>query len=297
MNSVHDPRMAYKSARSALLSAGNAYGISIGQPIESVLVTIPDSLEVEIGNCDGGECNFASDHTYLSQESRDDGERSFASYHTYLDQENRKENMGWEHAEVLLLISSYQQHQLDFHDRKKKRKDIWQKISDDMATHGHLRTAADCETKFKGLKRTYNKHRQHKRKSGRDRKGWPFYKEMDDLLSSSAEYRAPVLSSHAGQPSTSSAQVLPASSPCSAQIHSTESTRFIEEDSVGDLPQERCVLNARAAKQRRRPITVLQNIFENMQAWQDEERQRYRQQLKMQRAKLRMLKRLTESLG
>ncbi|KAM7307414.1 uncharacterized protein ISCGN_011050 [Ixodes scapularis] len=100
MNSVHDPRMAYKSARSALLSAGNAYGISIGQPIESVLVTIPDSLEVEIGNCDGGECNFASDHTYLSQESRDDGERSFASYHTYLDQENRKENMGWEHAEA-----------------------------------------------------------------------------------------------------------------------------------------------------------------------------------------------------
>ncbi|KAG0437481.1 hypothetical protein HPB47_017426 [Ixodes persulcatus] len=88
MNSVQDPRMAYKSARSVLLSAGNAYGISIAQPIEPVLVTIPDSLEAEIGNCEGGECDFASDHTYLSQENRrenrDDGECDFASDHTYL---------------------------------------------------------------------------------------------------------------------------------------------------------------------------------------------------------------------
>lgn len=201
----------------------------------------------------------------------------------------------WSHAEVLLLIACYQRHMLDFHDRKKKRKDIWIQISTEMRARGHLRTASDCETKFKGLKRTYDKHRQHKRKSGRDRKEWPFYRETDNLLSSSAEYQAPISSSMPTQPSTS------ATSPVSVQLlgaaRETHGATGENTDSFSDerSSQHNAAQVAAKAKRRKTPATLLQDILSNMEAWQDEERQRYKQQLKMQRMKLKMLKRIAES--
>ncbi|XP_049269936.1 zinc finger and SCAN domain-containing protein 29-like [Rhipicephalus sanguineus] len=159
-----------------------------------------------------------------------------------------RESSNWSHAEVLLLITCYESHMLHCHARTKKRKYIWTKISTEMRDHDNLRTASDCEKKFKGLKRTYDKHRLRKRKSGRDRKEWPFSKEIDNFLSSSAEYQAPTASSMPMEPSTSAL----------SDVQLSGQTRETHE-------------------------------------WQADERQRYKQQLKMQRLKLKMLKRIAES--
>ncbi|XP_075560149.1 uncharacterized protein LOC142592537 isoform X1 [Dermacentor variabilis] len=234
---------------------------------------------------DSTEWDLAGDHNYNS----DPNEGS--SFHR-AEAGTPRDATNWSHAEVLLLIASYQRHILDFHDRKKKRKHIWIQISTEMRERGYLRTASDCDTKFKGLKRTYDKHRQHKRKSGRDRKEWPFYREMENLLSSSAEYQAPISSSMPTQPSTS------ATSPGGVQLLGpAQETRGATGENTDGFSDERCSQHnaaqvAAKAKRRKTPATLLQDILSNMEAWQDEERQRYKQQLKMQRMKLKMLKRI-----
>ncbi|XP_049522997.1 uncharacterized protein LOC125945270 [Dermacentor silvarum] len=231
--------------------------------------------------------DLAGDHNYNS------GPKEGSSFHR-AEAGTPRDATNWSHAEVLLLIACYQRHMLDFHDRKKKRKDIWIQISTEMRERGHLRTASDSETKFKGLKRTYDKHRQHKRKCRRGRKEWPFYREMDNL-SSSAEYQAPISSSMPTQPSTS------ATSPVSVQLlgaaRETHGATGENTDSFSDerSSQHSAAQVAAKAKRRKIPATLLQDILSNMKAWQDEERQRYKQQLKMQRMKPKMLKRIAES--
>ncbi|XP_049514186.1 uncharacterized protein LOC125941259 [Dermacentor silvarum] len=225
--------------------------------------------------------DLAEDHNYNS------GPKEGSSFHR-VEAGTPRDATNWSHAEVLLLIACYQRHMLDFHDRKKKRKDIGIQISTEMRERGHLRAASDCDTKFKGLKRTYYKHRQHKRESGRDRKEWPFYREIDNLLSSSAECQAPISSSMPTQPSTS------ATSPVSVQhlgvARETHGAAGENTDSFSDerSSQHNAAQVAAKVKRRNTPATLLQDILSNMEAWQDEERQCYKQQLKM-------LKRIVES--
>lgn len=97
------------------------------------------------------------------------------------------------------------------------------------------------------------------------------------------------------QPSTS------ATSPVSVQLlgaaRETHGATGENTDSFSDerSSQHNAAQVAAKAKRRKTPATLLQDILSNMEAWQDEERQRYKQQLKMQRMKLKMLKRIAES--
>lgn len=164
-----------------------------------------------------------------------------------------------------------------------------------MCEHGHMRISADCEMKIKGLKRTYDKHCQHKRQTGRERKEWPFFQAMDELLSTSIEYEAPVVSSHLALPTTS---VACATSVGSTLINNSEQPTI--QTSANSKPgQTSDGLYRRErtpnARQHQTPSAVLRDILKNMHSWQDEERRRYKQQLKMQQFKLKMLKRLTDS--
>ncbi|XP_040069146.1 uncharacterized protein LOC115327646 [Ixodes scapularis] len=208
------------------------------------------------------------------------------------------EGGAWSRSEVLLLISLYEKYYADFNNRKLKKRTVWRKISVEMNEAGAHRSPDDCENKFKGLKRTYTRRRQDKRKTGRGRKDWEFYQHMDNLFQDTAEYTAPVCTSMPVVPAasvTESQVIIPASTGPSA----TTTALAIAMPSQAGTVYPQSAQTSRSTRQpelpqarRKRPAAILGEILERMDAWEQEDRQRYRQQLKLQRTKLRLLNRL-----
>ncbi|XP_008179324.1 uncharacterized protein LOC103308159 [Acyrthosiphon pisum] len=62
------------------------------------------------------------------------------------------------------------------------QKKIWQSIADELVKNTYSVTGPQCQSKFGGLKRTYNSIKDHNGKSGNGPRTWPYFEIMDGLL-------------------------------------------------------------------------------------------------------------------
>ncbi|XP_040074251.1 trihelix transcription factor GT-4 [Ixodes scapularis] len=197
----------------------------------------------------------------------------------------------WRREETLALIVAYTTHKVDFNNPKKKKKHVWREISEELAEKGIQRTAEECETKWKGLKRTYVKRKQEKRASGRGRRDWEFFDAMDEALRESRDFTAPFIT------------LPPAPTPVPSIVDSGASTSAAVQPPPAPVPVPVSRGNTQGEaggdnenkQKRRRPVTMLSEMLQKMEEWEIEDRRRYNQQLKMQRLKLKLLKRLVNS--
>lgn len=98
----------------------------------------------------------------------------------------------WRHGETLELLEAYGEFMPQFNDCK-RRKNVWSAISNCMQERGVIHTPAECESKFKQLKRTYISKKIEKRSTSQGRNEWAYYEKMHELLRDSPEFTAPVI--------------------------------------------------------------------------------------------------------
>ncbi|CAH2090618.1 unnamed protein product [Euphydryas editha] len=93
----------------------------------------------------------------------------------------------WTREQVLLLIATYKEHQLEFLDENASKAEVWTNIVKEMgaqlAKHGLPPIdEKKCKTKMDTLKRHYKNLKDNKKKSGNSKINWPYYDEMDELF-------------------------------------------------------------------------------------------------------------------
>lgn len=205
---------------------------------------------------------------------------------------------GWNAQNTLLLISQYAKLKSHFEDRCQKKKNVWRKLAEAFRAHNIIKSAEELEEKFKGLKRTYTKHKRNKQSIGRGRKQWAFFQAMDEVLGSTAVYTAPVVTSGTGGGRRFGGQE------ARIELHPTPESSIIPSASLPTEPQPLQTQTEQAGNtatgpppnlRKKRPATLLSEILETVREWQNEDRKRYKQLLKMQRQKLRLLTELVRT--
>ncbi|XP_064467657.1 uncharacterized protein LOC135378534 isoform X3 [Ornithodoros turicata] len=211
----------------------------------------------------------------------------------------------WLPNEVRVFIATCGDYKEAFNDPKQKQIEVWKAVSDVLARRNVHRAPLECRNKFKGLKRTYFSRIKNKRVTGRGRREWPFMKEMHAILSARVLNNAPLLTvppavesatppsaiteaehptlqgQHFGSGETYSQRLPDALETENDDIDATEGASQAAPQAPSDHPPRR-----------KRPATLLREILQRMDAWEAEDRRRYRQQLKIQRMKLRLLQQL-----
>lgn len=87
----------------------------------------------------------------------------------------------WQHLEIVSLIQSMAVHHDDL-SNVKKRKNVFENISNDLLSKGFSVNALMCKTKWKSLVRSYSAAIDNKSKTGRGPSRFQFFDEMDDIL-------------------------------------------------------------------------------------------------------------------
>lgn len=94
--------------------------------------------------------------------------------------------MRWNPDHVLLLIRLVEKHDQEFQNTMKKN--VWLKIAKEMETITHKKFTQDqVDNKWKGLKKTYKKIKDHNNKSGNESKKWQFFNAMDSFMGKKPE--------------------------------------------------------------------------------------------------------------
>ncbi|CAG9773217.1 unnamed protein product [Ceutorhynchus assimilis] len=92
----------------------------------------------------------------------------------------------WTQQQTLLLIRLVESNYEKFNEGLKKN--VWLKIAKALSDMTNKKfTAEQCDTKWKGLKRTYKTIKDHNNKSGNDRRIWEFFAAIDSFLSKKPE--------------------------------------------------------------------------------------------------------------
>lgn len=87
----------------------------------------------------------------------------------------------WTDKSTLLLIELVREYEDDFN--KKIKKFVWQKIANLITDKTGIKyTATQVDTKWKGMVKTYKDVKSHNSETGKNRKGWKYYKLLDDML-------------------------------------------------------------------------------------------------------------------
>lgn len=108
------------------------------------------------------------------------------------------EKTAWTYNNTLALIQSIASYMDDFNNPK-KRKHIFQNVSNDLISLNYSFTEAQCANKYKSLCRSYKAAKDNINKTGRAPSRFFFFTEMDELLG-----KKPSIScSHAIESSTS----------------------------------------------------------------------------------------------
>ena len=136
----------------------------------------------------------------------------------------------WSFAETTALLNLWGditvQRQLD---SAKRNKPIFQRLQQDLAALGFIRTWEQCRVKIKNLTATYRKLRDSNRRSGRGRADFPFYSIIDGVLGTRPATQPVNLLSRA-----SSNSAPPLDRPGVTADDSEEATTDNEEDEVED---------------------------------------------------------------
>ncbi|KAB0791149.1 hypothetical protein PPYR_02949 [Photinus pyralis] len=87
----------------------------------------------------------------------------------------------WSNNEILALMHAYDNLKENF-DHPKKRKHVWDDVSNLLLSQGIHRTPKSCEIKWRNLVRTYKTVRDNVTKSGRGATRFQYYEAMNDIL-------------------------------------------------------------------------------------------------------------------
>lgn len=108
---------------------------------------------------------------------------------TEYNEENSERNdthLRWPAEHVLLLIRLVENKQDMFNTSLKKN--VWIKISSEITKlTGKKYTNEQVDNKWKGLKKTYKKIKDHNNHTGNGRKTWEFYKAIDSFMGNKPE--------------------------------------------------------------------------------------------------------------
>ncbi|XP_067216485.1 uncharacterized protein [Linepithema humile] len=91
----------------------------------------------------------------------------------------------WEHPTIMLLISLYKDHLTLFKNDKIRNEVVWKKIADCLKEKGYIYTAKQTENKWKNLRKSYIKTKDHNSKSGASFKKCKYYDEMEEIYGKS----------------------------------------------------------------------------------------------------------------
>lgn len=95
----------------------------------------------------------------------------------------------WTTETTKLLISLVKEHDSEF--QKSIKKHVWQKIGAKINAQCNLNYSwLQCDTKWKGLLKTYKDVRDHNSDTGRNKRTWQFFDAMNELLFTKPEITA-----------------------------------------------------------------------------------------------------------
>lgn len=93
----------------------------------------------------------------------------------------------WSYAEVMDLLDIWGEQRIQQVLQSSHRNmDTFQVIANEMAKRGHKRTAQECRTKTKTMRRDYKKVKESS-SSGKGRVAFPFYDQLERILDSSVQ--------------------------------------------------------------------------------------------------------------
>ncbi|XP_029672379.1 uncharacterized protein LOC115241010 [Formica exsecta] len=118
--------------------------------------------------------------------------------------EARKESFVWPDQAVLLFLETYRDNEPDFASGLKRNNKIWVEIANEMKNAKYNVTAAQCQNKMSGLKRTYKNISDSNKNSGNHSSSWAFYSVMDSIFGEKAWIAPASIASNDGPPSPGS---------------------------------------------------------------------------------------------
>lgn len=82
------------------------------------------------------------------------------------------------------LISQWKNHESDFKNTQIRNSKVWQMIADDLKKENPLWNfnGTQCENKFKDVRKSYTKVKDHNNQSEAELKTYKFYEEMETVL-------------------------------------------------------------------------------------------------------------------
>ncbi|XP_046684747.1 uncharacterized protein LOC124370496 isoform X3 [Homalodisca vitripennis] len=91
------------------------------------------------------------------------------------------ERIAWDRQSVYLLIREYKRYKNEFSNPDVRRRDYWEKVSNNLAVSGYSFDVEQCEKKWRNLRKTY------KENEGKQVVNWPFFNVLKDIFSSEPE--------------------------------------------------------------------------------------------------------------
>ena len=89
----------------------------------------------------------------------------------------------WSDPEIKALLEIWGEENIQEElDGAVRNKTVFTKISEKMEEQGHERDWQQCKTKIKALKKKYREVKDHNEETGRGRKTWKYYNEIDAIL-------------------------------------------------------------------------------------------------------------------
>ncbi|XP_054857572.1 zinc finger and SCAN domain-containing protein 20-like [Eublepharis macularius] len=108
----------------------------------------------------------------------------------YRDNSYVKRGISWRHREILDLLHFWGEKKIQEALRNTHRNlDYFERISEQMATRGHRRSALECRSKTKTMRLEYKKVVAHNSRSGNAPITCPYYKELESILRGDANVK------------------------------------------------------------------------------------------------------------
>lgn len=185
------------------------------------------------------------------------------------------EKHSWSYNKTVCIINSMEAHANEL-NRPKKRKFVFDNISNDLLSSGFSINAVTCQNKWKNLLRSYKVVKDNKNKTGRGPSGFHFFDQMDSLLGEKPSNRC----SHSLE-----------SSNLDNLEDRDESTTSATDKPQMEAPKKRVRCNNTAQKDF---VALKQEEYQRKQQRHNEKLNIEKQKLDIEKYKLNLLKQLSD---